>query len=374
MIPATTRYLIVLCDLFGIAQEFLDNYSTAEVVLNENDIGALSLVLPDDYNPDLFASGALIYVYRAAVGEGYRLLGDTAFKINGVKFALNEQGEQTIQVEAEGMLAVLRDTAIPYQEGNAYTLKLGAADDLAKAFVRENRGSLATDTARNVTQLSVAANLTLGAVLLKDQTSKRSVLEVVKELSDQSAMLGTWIGYGLVAADIAAGTFRFETYSVTSDVDRRYPDSPNPLLLGPYYGNVANVELFLDYGEDANVIYAAGSGSGDLQPIATAIDTAEATAGPFARREKVINASAALDATSLADEANGALQAARPKILFGADLVDGDSIRYDVDYRLGTLLTIEYQNRLYDCRISQVAISLAHNSGGEQITIRAENL
>lgn len=374
MIPATTRYLIVLCDLFGIAQEFLDNYSTAEVVLNENDIGALSLVLPDDYNPDLFASGALIYVYRAAVGEGYRLLGDTAFKINGVKFALNEQGEQTIQVEAEGMLAVLRDTAIPYQEGNAYTLKLGAADDLAKAFVRENRGSLATDTARNVTQLSVAANLTLGAVLLKDQTSKRSVLEVVKELSDQSAMLGTWIGYGLVADDIAAGTFRFETYSVTSDVDRRYPDSPNPLLLGPYYGNVANVELFLDYGEDANVIYAAGSGSGDLQPIATAIDTAEATAGPFARREKVINASAALDATSLADEANGALQAARPKILFGADLVDGDSIRYDVDYRLGTLLTIEYQNRLYDCRISQVAISLAHNSGGEQITIRAENL
>lgn len=373
MIPATTRYLIVLCDLFGIAQEFLDNYSTAEVVLNENDIGALSLVLPDDYNPDLFASGALIYVYRAAVGEGYRLLGDTAFKINGVKFALNEQGEQTIQVEAEGMLAVLRDTAIPYQEGNAYTLKLGAADDLAKAFVRENRGSLATDTARNVTQLSVAANLTLGAVLLKDQTSKRSVLEVVKELSDQSAMLGTWIGYGLVADDIAAGTFRFETYSVTSDVDRRYPDSPNPLLLGPYYGNVANVELFLDYGEDANVIYAAGSGSGDLQPIATAI-AAEATAGPFARREKVINASAALDATSLADEANGALQAARPKILFGADLVDGDSIRYDVDYRLGTLLTIEYQNRLYDCRISQVAISLAHNSGGEQITIRAENL
>lgn len=348
------------------------------MVLNESDISVLSMTLPvatqlQVYDETLFTEESQIYFFRAAPGSNiFQLEGRTAFFLRAPRFYM-EGGRRLIELNAESALSVLRDTQIPYEEYSPYTLKVEPADDSAKALVRENRGTLALDTTRDISQwLSVEADKSKAQIVFKENISKRNVLDVIRELAQASEEYGTWMGFDIVVDSLVNKTFRFETYTVTSDIDHRFPNGTKPLLFTE--SNVNNPSLTIDASEAATVAYAYGPGEGILQPQATAIDTVRVGLGPFARREVGVNASDAAEQDELQGAANAELKAKRPRYIFEADLSDTPQAIYGRDFRKGSLITINAFGRKMDCRISQVEIELGENGAGERVSIKARSI
>lgn len=373
-----TRHLILLTNPSGKQTKVLKAFQSATLVLNENEVSALSMVLPlssalEVYDPRLFSEESRLYFFRAAAGSSVlQLEGNTGFFLRSIESYQDSDGHELISLEAESALSILRDTQIPYAEGNDYTMKLGPADDLAKALLRENRGALALDAARDISDyLSVALNTSKAQVLLKDGMSQRDLLSVIQELARESDELGTWMGFDIVEDDSIARTFRFETYTITSDIDHRFPSGKKPILFSPESGNIKSASLKVDYLDASTVVYAYGQAEGILRPSAQAIDTERVGLGPFGRRESGTNAS---DGNEIQNSANSELRKRRPRVIFEADISDSSQAIYGRDFKRGSLVTIEKNKRRVDCRLSQITIELGENGAGEKISIKARSI
>ena len=151
-----------------------------------NDVGELRLTLPRTALP----SALLVRDAQLEANlDGARLLGGVWLLRWVERIALH--GERLYRLHFVDQISILDNPIIAYPAGTAYTSKSGKADDLIKAFARENLGTLATDPARNLSSyLTIDANTGQGATTYKVAT-KRRLLGVCQDLARASAQLGT---------------------------------------------------------------------------------------------------------------------------------------------------------------------------------------
>ena len=98
------------------------------------------------------------------------------------------------------------------------------------------------------------------------------------------------------------------------------------------------------------------------------IDDRVAFDGPFSRNEIFIDARNAGDTATAADleeEGRTELRARRPRRKFSAKINESDIVRYGIDYRLGYLVTAQAKGLSFDCRVTQVHVTV--DSRGETI-------
>lgn len=350
----------------------LDTYERAEIVLNENDVSTLVLSLPSGiYDPDLFQTDTQIYIYRV-LGEVETLEGNAPFFLRIPDEEETEGARESVVLTALHANELLRRRIVAYNAGNSYTHKLDEADDMMKAVMRENYGALATDSARNLSAyLTIAADLS-DAPIVRLEFAREVVLDVLRDLAEASDQAGTWLGFGIVVADPLTGELEFRTYTQTSDVDRRQ-GTEAPLLIGPDYGNLTGTRLRRDSSEEINFVYAGGEGDEFIRPIATAQDAVRIALSPFNRREAFVDASRTLDADALQAEADAGVRRGRPRVTLEGTLKDLPQARYGIDFRLGTLVTASRKGELFDCRVSQVHLTLSPGEG-EVIEIRLRSM
>lgn len=367
-----SRWELWLDDPLGNRLSLL-NKSVVEFWLSRvlNDIGEFQTVLRGNFDQSLLLEDGLIEFWRAPAGGALRWVG--VGKVRKILFSDNENGKEIITVSGPDGIDLLQTRIVAYAAGSAQAEKTGPADDLLKAIVRENMGSMATDSVRNLTELglSVAADLGLAPSVTKAFAHK-PVLSVLQEISAASREKGTGLYFDVVPSDLPNGavTFEFRTYTGQRGVDRS-SNSNNPIYFGKKWKNLTNPVLEYDYLNEWNYVYAGGQGEGAGRKIIEVLDAGRIGNSPWNRREKFVDARNEMTDPGVTARGQSELSAGRPRVRFSGDLLDSRTARYGIDWEFGDRASIEYQGRQIDGMIRTVRLGKAKD-GVEIIEARIE--
>ncbi len=342
-----------------------------------NGVSTAKLTLPGNFNTQFIINpDGRIEIWRKLDSGREYLDTDTIWLIKKVTQRLEASGLQTIVIEADTPLCVLREPGrfVRYFAGTAQSTYTAApADDQIKQVARENIGSSVDTSTRNLTSyISIDANLGMGAAVAKS-FAWRDCLKVMQEFANASTTAGTYVAFDIVADTPTTLTFR--TFTQQRGVDHRFPGGINPVLISPEMGNLGEVVFSQDYRDEVTFAYAGGKGEGSARLAASAQDTTRQGLSPFGLREYFKDATQYDTTTGLAAEAQAVLRSGRAKTIFQGRLIDTPDSRYGVDWAWGDYVTAQAFGQLIDCRIDAVSVSVKPGSGYERIDawLRANN-
>lgn len=378
----TTDYLVTvhdpagavkLAEIGGFVNETGGGSAALAYALNVGQVGALRLTLPATFDDTLLRLDGRIGVWRSINGRPPKLDGETVFFIRKWEYTAD-----TTTITAYSANHLLGRRIIDYFAGTSYSSKTTptAAGNLIKTFVSENMlaGIVGADRQGAETQADISTYLSNQANLgdgtsLTMQCAWRNLLDVIHELSDASTFAGTYM-----AADIVAptpSTLELRTYATVRGVDHR-ASSGQPVILSEESGSLANCLLTIDRSEEITVAVAGGSGEGTQRLVRTSIDTTRIAESPLNRIEQFGDYSNVSDATTLQSLADAMVRAGRPRIEFGADVVETDSATRGIHYDLGDMVTAAFRGGQYDARID--VIEVAVGSGGQYSRAKIRSL
>lgn len=367
------RTVVRLADPFGQPLAEIADFVRLDYVLNctPGGLGVLEVELPISYPLTLLRKDARLTVWRSLHGRPPALDNGAVYLLT----KLRAFADRTV-VQATHATSLLARRIVAYAADSAYTAKSGAADDLIKAFWRENAGAsiVAADRDGAETQADISAYVTTQADLTQGPTiakmaARRNLLEVARELAEAAMTAGTYVTFEIYAP--TESTLELRTYTTQRGVDRRAA-SGNPLILSEARENLAGSVVEYDYTTEATATIAGGSGERAARLIATALDATRMAASPFGRAERFLDYANVDDASQLQDEADAGLRAARPVVVMSGEVVETPGCVRGLDFDLGDLVTIEqpYTATQFDARIEVVRESITRTGRRQQIGVR----
>jgi hypothetical protein len=320
-----------------------------------NTYTALNVRLAGDAIPwHWLVRDARLEAYRAIDGGLPYLDMERSWLLRYREKTISLQGERTISVQALDPKYLLAGPIIAYDAGSPQAQKTAPLDDMMKALVRENLGSLATDSSRNLgSYLSVEANTSQAPSTTK-AFARRPLLAVLQELASASAELGTRLSFDVVWT---GSTYEFRTYTRQRGLDHR-STSGSPVAIGPDVGNLTNVSVADDWRNEITYVYAGGRGLASDRLLVMASDAARIAASPFGRREAFVDDTRYSSGAGLTAEAQAHLYAGRPRTTFKGQLQETALFRYGVQWRWGDALTASIDGEVFDCRADTVRVSV----------------
>lgn len=365
-----TEFFIHHKDAYGNLKQTITDWFTLEYAKNENDFGSLSVDLRPDMDLSQFKIDDKFELYRIIRGSQPYLELETCWFIRLVRSKVDEQGQSLIHVLCHDALEIADRRIVAYNAGTTYAEKTAPIDNMMKAIMRENFGSLATDTARNLsTYLTIPSDVSL-APSIKDTFPRQKILPLLQELASKSNELGTYLAFDIVKS--SETSFTFMTYIGARGKDRGMY-SGNPLTFSLENGNVSYSSLSGDYTEERNYIYAGGQGEEDNRVVRTASDTARINLSPFNRREDWIDSTSSADPNVVTAQAQKTLEQERPKIAANVHIQQIEECQYGLHYGFGDIVVINHKGVSMNVHIDSI-----HNtvdpSGGESLTIQGRNL
>lgn len=333
----------------------------------------LRLPSPPITNRALFQRDTRIGVWRSVFGRTPTLDGQAIWLARA--FRTNHTGFEVTALHANHLLT---RRIIAYSAASSYTNKSGAADNVIKAFVRENLGALVSAANRDSTttadraQTDISTYLTVqadvGAAASISKAASRAALdEAIQELAEASATAGVYLTVEIVCP--VEGQLELRSYVGQRGIDHR-ASSAQPVIFTERRGNIENVELYEDYTNEITVAIAAGSGQESARQVRVAADTARIGASPFNRIERFVDKGSVSDLTTLQDEADAMLRAGRPRITVTGDLVETPSCIRGIHFDLGDMVTVRYQNVQYDVRLDILNITYDNGALRTRATLR----
>ncbi len=364
----TISYSCFLGDCFGNRIADASNFLALEYSRVVNSVSTAKLTLPGNFNTNMIINpdGRLEIWRKLDSGREY-LDTDTIWLIKKVTQKIEASGLQTIVVEADTPLCVLREPgrAVIYSAGSSgATYAAAPADDQVKEVARDNIGTDASGNRNISAYISIDANLGLGASVAKS-FAFRDCLKVMQEFADASTTSGTYVAFDIVAT--TPTTLVFRTFTQQRGVDHRFPGGINPVLISPELGNLGEVTFSQDYRDEATYVLAGGKGEGSSRLLAAVQDNTRIGLSPFGYREYFKDATQYETTTGLAAEANATLRSMRVKTIFQGRLIDMPDSRYGVDWGWGDYVTAQAFGQLIDCRIDAVSVSVKPGTGYERI-------
>jgi hypothetical protein len=361
------QYEVVIGDALGNTLLVPANFSSGDYVRVENDIGALTLVLPGDYDGANFKKDSVISVWRSIDGATPYLDTDTVWLLRRKRWQQQTRGAAFWTLYAYDLNHLLKRRIVDYNPDNTtYTALVEAADDMGKIIMRQNFGSSATDTTRSIaTYLDIQADATLAPVVNK-AFSRQYVNQVLKDLALASYQKGTYLVFDIVCTVPPGGgnlTFEFQSFTGQRGIDHSFPNGNPPLLIGPQYNNLDNVDLDDDSSDEVTRGIATGQGYGSIQAVARADDLSRQGESPFNLIEGVRNASGTDNATGLTDEAEAELQSGIPRKMLNGNIVNTSGLLYGLDWQWGDLVTAQANGESFECHIPRVHVHVERDSG-----------
>lgn len=350
--------MLTFRDASGIVLEEIRDYIKVDYARKENDVGVLELWLPPVYPLSMFAVDQRLEPWRNT-GGGWYLDGESPFFLRNWRYS-SEGRQRSIYLKAYDANYLYDGWIIAYNSANAYSEKVDYCDDMMKAIIRENMGSLATDIDRTIeTWLQVEADLSQAAQSHK-AFAHRYVLSVLQELAQESRQRGTYLSFDTVY--VSESAMKFRTYTGARGDDHS-GDSKDPVIINEDSRTLAEVVLDEDHSQERNTIYAGGQGVADARAIYKIQDQARALASPFNRREFWLDARNSSDADQLESEARAALEAGRAKQVLTGQILETPGLRYGVHYRFGDILVAEAQGYSFDAHVEAIHVTADRDHG-----------
>jgi len=308
-------YQITLRDGYGNQLDVIESFIRLEWARSENQIGVMHLDMPRSNAEQFYAKDIKLEIWRTLGTKTY-LEGNTQWFLRDWKLS-SQAGLKTWHLTAYDGNYLLEGREVEYASDSAQAKKTAAIDDMQKAIIRENMGSLATDTTRDITAfVQVQADMTLAPSTTK-VFSRRNVLNVLTELAQESYQRGTYLTFDVQF--VSPGLLEFRTFTGQQGVNHNR-SSLNPVIINEQRSSLVNPTLEWDYTNEVTVVTAGGQGQGAERVTVTVTDPVRLAESPFSRREVFRDAvQAGVDLAAIEAEARTALIAGRPlRILTGS--------------------------------------------------------
>ncbi len=351
------------------------NYISLAYDRVENTYGALTLLIPATFDRRALVPDARIEVIRNSKLDTNTVwfLQDWQEIYNGPKKsdAFGNIYSNYYQLTAFDANHLLTRHAIPYAAETAYTKKTTYADDMCKAIMRENFGTLAKvpteippstlDTGRDLsTYLTIDADVSKGPSFTKSFANAKTVLEALQEVADASNQAGTELFFDIIA--INAKTLLFKTYTVYRNVDR----TSGNVIFSPSRGTLFDATITTQYSKEINYVYAKGQGQSTERLFVTSSDTARIAKSPLNRKEIMIDGRNSAGGTaSLQSDSDAALWDGKPVVTLEATIRSNDNAVYGVDWNFGDYVPVSIGTYKFNAHIRRVSISV--EAGKESI-------
>lgn len=358
------NYTVRIANSGGAILGFISDFETCRYIIRgDGQVGVCELTVSKTYS-SWFNPANVDYrltVWRSINNQQALLEGATEFLTMAWKIT-----DDKITVTALSLQSILSRRIVAYHAGlaNFSTFKNVFAGNLIKILVRTNLTSGFTavrdgvDTYVPIDNLTVVGNANDG-VVLSYGCSRNNVLQAITAVSQASTQAGTW----LIGQVTSNGTnWTFDTYPQFFGQDRR-----GQSVLSLSNRNIEQVELTYDRTQEYTTVIAAGAGSEKARFIGTGF-SAEVTASPYNRKEVFYSNPQLKKQSEVDTAANNLLRAYRATFAFAATLIQTPQFMRGVDYNVGDILTVEFNNAQYITRLDMVDVTI--NASG--ITERAD--
>lgn len=366
----TPRVDLWLCNGTGLRLAYLTDWSglTCTVLHPISSVGSLVIRVPRRYE-DLIAVGGMVEVWvtplpwRVPVHLG-------TFIIEKIAKALYD-----IQISATHTTQLLKFRIVIDAQDTAGAKKTGAADDIIKAFAREQIATLTSAASRNLNNFipfSVEPDHSQG-VSITTEASHATVLQACQDVvkaAQESLSTPMWISFGVenlghdVDFSLVLRTwvgFRGRDHSL---------NGPDPLVLSRLTC-LDDIVREIDHSSEVNVAVIGGSGSGTSRVTQTVENTSSTAIAPYWRREAWVDGGNTNDGETLTQKGTRKLREAKALDRFRAVLVPHPAAVWGVHFDLGDLVVADVDEKLWDCRVE--GVTLGGNSGSAPlINIRLE--
>jgi len=228
------KYEVSLTNSLGNPIDSLNDFRRLQYARAFNQVGNLSIVIPDRFAPTDIRRDHRIYVHRS-VGNQLPALDTNTFWL--VSSVTHRPDTNDMLIKAKDMLWILNRRIVGYTAQTPYAdktqVELGNGnqlpiDDLMKAYLRENAGSLVLTASREIGILTIAADRSLAPVGEK-QASYQQLIAVFQDLASMSAQKGVPLYFDVRTN--ASGGIYFEVFADYLGTNRG-SDSINPLIIG----------------------------------------------------------------------------------------------------------------------------------------------
>ena len=332
-----------------------------------NDIGALAITLPaDDTLPMVFTKDTFIEIQRTSPVTGELIVEDTYLTRLTHRFREGNDERFVIGGLSLNHLIARRliDPADDPLSAGGYSTKANTADEVMRAFAREQMADLAS-TGRSFPNLTVG--LTPGTGL---PVGKRARYENLLEVFQALAVQGRT---DFIITRFGGNNLRLFIQPIGTDRTKgaNYPFGEFTQF-DPDRGNLTNPSLVIDSKKEQNFVYAQGQGQGDTRIIAKVAGDNLAES-PYNRIEFTadVRQSSRSDSLYLLTGARQALTDNQETREFTFDTVPTASgAIYRKDYDLGDKVTARWGDVSIDLRVTNIEISLEQS--GENLSVKLE--
>jgi hypothetical protein len=363
-------------DAFGTRLLVPTDWESFDLVKAEMNVGVIHLVLPGHYEESWFSKDRQVEIHHSLPTRPDYLFLDQLWLMRDWMLT-DQDGPERWVITAFDLNYLLADPGrvVDYAAASAEAAKTDFADDMQKAIVRENLGTLATDTTRDwSTYLAVQADLSAAPSVTK-RFAHRGVLRVLQDLAQASRENGTYLTFDMpCTVQPSSGTtfqMEFRTYTGQRGVDHRFPNGSPPVLIGPEFGNLINFRLAYSAANEVTRAIVGGQGTEAARLYARASDAARIGESPFGLREAFYDSFQ--DSTTPTNEAEALLKAGKPTRRLTGTLSPTSGLVFDLHVGFGDFITAQVKGQSFDAHLDQVQLKVARE-GGEQfdISVRAE--
>ncbi len=341
----------------NVLKSILTDFLSIDYTLVTNGLHALVLELPGEYE---IAEDDRFELYRDA-----GLVGETQFIATEELIRLGAGGEYLTVIQAAGALKVLDWPLINYAPGLLETHHSGYAGNIIKQLARQNLGTLATDTARNMTEhLAIQADANDGTVITIDMGWRR-LLEAIKEVAASSAEAGTDIYYDVIKN--SAGKLELRTYS-----GQRGTDRSATVVLSTERGNLAEPKLTRSYVNAANRAIVGGTGQEIWRNVVEVPNTAQVNNSPWGYVKEHLHTCSAETIAAAIRYGDAYLSLNANKISLTGTPVDTPGTAYGTHYGWGDKISIEFLGYVAAVRIDLVRVTV--QGGKETVQLDARGM
>lgn len=362
LFDASGKYLATVEDAFSIAASRAFNTK-----------GSATIVIPADYPREWFDYDTHFKLWRTGTSRVPHLFGDTVWFLRNFK---GRKSTRQYQITAVDTLGILEKRKVAYTAETPYadkTLEEFALvtpndslriDNMMRAYMRENFGSLALDGARIADEIAIERNRSM-APYGEKEAAWADLEAVLTDLARQSAGKGTELFYDLIPQD--NNTYMFKIWREVRGIDRGI-DSNKPLEFDDESGVLTDVEEEVDYSNYGNYCYVLGYDKGPSQIIVEVADTARIRKSVLGRVEFTYEDSDSDVASVLEAEGQAALRGKRGIRSVAAKISAAATLNYGDQFAYGDRVIMRVDGQRYNVMLDAVATSWAQ--GVENLDIR----
>lgn len=361
-----SEYWVYLRDWNGrILQDFA-GFINLEYSRTFNSIGAVSITVPG-YYADVRRDQQIVVLRSAFGGSAYRD-GNTTWFVTGWEYDFDTD---ITTIHGQDAIALLKKRIVAWRGNTAQATKTvengglaAPADNMVRAFVRENIGYLAypnefdpTGGYRPMPGFAVEDDVLPDGMfpITEKDAPFRNLYDVVREICDEQTNANRAMLFDVVPSD--DGIFTFRIFDTWLGIDRS-----KVLTFGPTSGNMLNAMIEVDWTDTVNAVYVGGAGEDESRAVAPILAQSLFNGQgrtPYERSEAFVDMRDTEADSELEREGAAFLAANRAKLSASGTIADTPDLVYGRDYFYGDRVTCDFGIMSFVAVINSIHVTVS---------------